>query len=116
METKVKIRDKLRSRWDTKKKIRGYQETMLKEWKNFVAEEARVGGLGEDEMQWNSYTVIKRQLRVAEAALSRLEKKKSAKAPKPPRPLKSEEHRLKISAAIRAKWEDPVRIIRLRPF
>lgn len=101
--TRVKIRDKLREQWDLKKKIRGYQESCLQEWKASVAEAARVGGHGEEELQWNSYSVIKKRLREAERAAAK-KPKRVAK----PRPLKTEEHRQRISAAIRAKWEDPV--------
>lgn len=103
----MKIRDKLKHRWDTKKRIRGYQEVMLDEWKNYVAEGARRGGFGEEEMQWKSYSVLKKKLRADAAALSRSEKTNNGKM-KATKSLKSEEHRLKISAAIRAKWEDPV--------
>ncbi|CAM6109987.1 unnamed protein product [Calypogeia fissa] len=113
-ETKVKIRNTLRAKWDSKRRIRGYQETMLKEWKNCVAEAARVGGIGEEEMQWNSYSVLKKQMSEASEAKSRADRKERAEARqqdkdrvKSKRTVKSEEHRLKISAAIRAKWEDP---------
>ncbi|KAG6541411.1 hypothetical protein Mapa_017189 [Marchantia paleacea] len=100
--TRVKIRDKLREQWDLKKKIRGYQEACVKEWKACVAEVARVGSHGEEELQWNSYSVIKKRLREADRAAAK-KPKRVAK----PRPLKTEEHRQRISAAIRAKWEDP---------
>lgn len=110
-ETKEKIRGKLRDRWATKKQVRGYQDMLTKEWKNCVAEAARMGGLGEEELQWNSYTILKKKLRLAAAAQTRLEKKEAKAKLEATRPLKSKEHRLRISAAIRAKWEDPVRSV-----
>ncbi|KAL2621920.1 hypothetical protein R1flu_002125 [Riccia fluitans] len=107
--TRFKIREKLREQWDLKKKTRGYQEACLKEWKQYVAEAARVGALGEQEYEWNSYSKLKRKLR----DYSRPPIDSGTNRPKQRR-ARSEEHRLKIAAAIRAKWEDPEYIQKVR--
>ena len=49
----------MRSRIEYERK----QLTLIQEWKDVIAENARIGNLGDDELQWDSYTILKDKLR-----------------------------------------------------
>lgn len=83
------------------------QEGCFFEWQNLIAESARKGWVGEEELQWDSYKTLDKQLK--QQWLESMEKRKnmprikgSKRAPKSP------EQRRKISEAISAKWADEV--------
>jgi hypothetical protein len=78
------------------------QLTLIQEWKDAIAEIARTGNVGDGELQWDSYTTLKKELRKQHTSSKRKKKEDVHRS----LPL---EHRLKISASVRAKWEDPVR-------
>jgi hypothetical protein len=89
------------------------------EWREAIAETARVGGLDDDELEWDTYKNLKHQIRLQQLAAAkqdRLRLKQEMRALKKAMrgPGYTMEHRMKISEAIRAKWEDPVSIV--KPF
>jgi len=111
-ETKVKISEKMKALWELKNVARLVQESFIKDWKEVIAEAARLGGVQDEELQWGSYNAIKQAFRKEELALIRdekmrrkMEQKAAAKAQR--HLTCSAEHRQKISDAIRAKWQDP---------
>lgn len=84
------------------------QDTCYYDWQNLIAETAQKGLLGEEELQWDSYKILDKQLE--QQWLQSVEKRKSmprAKGSK--RAPKSADQKRKISEAIAAKWADPVR-------
>lgn len=86
------------------------QDSCYYEWQNLVAETAQKGLLGEEELQWDSYKILDKQLE--QQWLQSVEKRKSmprAKGSK--RAPKSADQKRKISEAIAAKWADPVRYL-----
>lgn len=96
-ETREKLRIFMKARMQFERR----QLTIVQQWKDSIAEIARVGILGDDELQWDSYLVLKAELRRQYFSTKRKKKLKL------PRSLPSEQ-RLKISESIRAKWADPV--------
>lgn len=84
------------------------QDTCYYDWQNLIAETARVGLQGEEELQWDSYKILDKQLQLqwqqsVEKRRNMPRLKGSKRAPK------SAEQKRKISEAIAAKWADPVR-------
>jgi hypothetical protein len=61
-ETKAKIREKMVGVWESKKLIKRAQATMFKEWKELVANAARVGDSNDEEHEWNTYSRLSTQL------------------------------------------------------
>ncbi|KAH7675402.1 GHMP kinase C-terminal domain-containing protein [Dioscorea alata] len=102
-ETRVKIGIGIRQGWQRRRRRFQVQEKCFFEWQNIIAEASRIGCVGEQEVQWNSYEILKEQLN--QEWLESIEKRKtrpkgSRRAPK------SLEQRRKISLAIAAKWAD----------
>lgn len=96
--------------WERRRQMLLVQETCYLEWQNLIAEASRKGIAGEDELQWDSYKILDRQLK--QEWLESVEKRKTIPRPKgSKRAPKSPEQRKKISDAISAKWADPVRAI-----
>lgn len=96
--------------WEGKRIIRETQALCEREWKEVIAETARVGGPGEEEFEWDSYKKIKEQYRWEVLKAERQKKaalRDSLTSERRRKPV-SEAHRKAISDAIRAKWADPV--------
>lgn len=107
-ETKMKIGVGVRLGWQRRREKLMLQETCHHEWRNLIAVAARKGLLGEEELQWDSYKVLNRQL--DKEWLQSIEQRKNAPKTKgSKRAPKSAEQKRKISQAIAAKWADPVR-------
>ncbi|KAI5077156.1 hypothetical protein GOP47_0006980 [Adiantum capillus-veneris] len=98
-EVKMKIRTGIIKAWVAKKKLRVKQELCLLEWREVIAETARRGSDGDLEYQWNSFSMLRKQPREA------VPREKREPNPRPDN--LSAEHRLRISAAIKAKWSNP---------
>lgn len=106
-ETRIKIGVGVRKGWQRRREMLMVQDGCLFEWQNVVAEASRKGYAGEDELQWDSYEIIDEQLK--QEWLESIEKRRTMPRPKgSKRAPKSSEQRRKISAAISAKWADPV--------
>eukprot|EP00850_Spirogloea_muscicola_P005200 SM000023S07656 [mRNA] locus=s23:722947:726349:+ [translate_table: standard] len=109
-ETRDKIKQTMRRVWELKKRAIADKNALLAEWKEHVALAAKIGGAGDEELEW---PVSRSSLRGARkgAAWEEVEqlpeKETPTKAPsgraakRGPRTL---EHRLRISEAIKAKW------------
>ena len=113
VETKAKIREKMVGVWELKKLIKRAQDTMFKEWKELVANAARVGDSDDEEHEWNTYSKLSTQLRRDVLDATRRAKQVVVDRRKANTQARkavgvSEAHRKAISDAIRAKWEDPV--------
>lgn len=118
VETKVKIREKLVGFWEAKRIIRETQVQCVRDWNEVIAEAARVGAPGEEELEWDSYKKIKEQYKLEDLKAERQRKaelRASLKSERQRKPV-SEAHRKAISDAIRAKWADPVWIPSLNLF
>jgi hypothetical protein len=118
-ESKEKIRCKLKNVWNRKRMNMFIEKMCIGEWREAIAEAARVGGLDDDELEWDTYKNLKHQIRLQQLAAAkqdRLQLKQEMRALKKAMrgPGYTMEHRMKISEAIRAKWEDPVSIV--KPF
>lgn len=101
--------------WEKRREKLMLQETCYYEWLNLIADTARRGVLGEEELQWDSYKVLNEQLELE--WLQSVEQRKKMPRPKgSKRAPKSAEQRRKISEAISAKWADPVRAIFISKF
>lgn len=105
-ETRLKIGDGVRMRWQRRREKQKLQETCCFEWENLVAEASRKGFYGEEELQWNSYEILDEQLE-QEWRDSVKQRKNTPVASGSKRAPKSPEQRRKIAEAIAAKWADP---------
>ncbi|KAL5579687.1 hypothetical protein UlMin_012129 [Ulmus minor] len=105
-ETRAKIGVGVRKGWQRRRAKLLVQETCHFEWQNLIAEASRRGYDGEDELQWNSYKILKEKLEVE--WLESVEQRKLMRRPKgSKRAPKSPEQKRKISEAIYRKWADP---------
>ncbi|CAN8288070.1 unnamed protein product [Cochlearia groenlandica] len=105
-ETRLKIGEGVRMRWARRKERRKVQERCHFEWQNLLAEAAKEGYTDEEELQWNSYTILDQQNQLE--WLESVEQRKAARGAKSNRRApKSPEQKRKIAEAIAAKWADP---------
>lgn len=112
-ETKAKIREKITCLWEIKKKMKIAQDDCIKYWKEVVANAARLGGLGEEQLEWGTSEKIKAKWRSERLALVRQEKERLLERQKAEARVRrslgySDAHRRAISDAIKVKWADPV--------
>ncbi|WOH00261.1 hypothetical protein DCAR_0519619 [Daucus carota subsp. sativus] len=61
-QTKDRIRSSIRRLWDERFKERMAGEKLFLAWASRIAEAAKLGGSGEEELDWNSYEKIKREI------------------------------------------------------
>ncbi|PIA50484.1 hypothetical protein AQUCO_01300901v1 [Aquilegia coerulea] len=105
-ETRKKIGVGVRMGWKRRRAKLLVQETCCFEWQNLIAEASRKGYGDEEELQWDSFEMLNKQLE--QEWLESIEQRKSMPRPKGNRRApKSPEQRRKISEAISAKWNDP---------
>ncbi|KAL8138573.1 hypothetical protein V2J09_004574 [Rumex salicifolius] len=105
-ETRKKIGLGVQIGWRKRREKLLIQETCFFNWQNLVAEAARQGLLDEEELEWDSYDKLNKQLQEQWAESE--EQRKSMSKPKGNRRApKSLEQRRKIAASIAAKWADP---------
>lgn len=105
----MKIGVAVRMGWERRRGKLRLQETCHTEWQNLIAEASRRGLLGEEELQWDSYEILSKQLE-QEWIQSVEERKNRPRLKGNKRAPKSAEQRRKISEAIAAKWADPVSV------
>ncbi|KAL5755442.1 hypothetical protein ACOSQ2_020188 [Xanthoceras sorbifolium] len=105
-ETRKKIGVGVRMGWEKRREKLMVQENCYFEWQNLIAEASRIGSAGEEELQWDSYEILREQLTME--WLESVEQRKAMPRPKgSKRTPKSPEQRKKIAEAIAAKWADP---------
>lgn len=103
----MKIAVGVRIGWKRRREKLIVQEGCCFDWQNLIAEAAKRGFVGEEELQWGSYKILDEQLK--DEWLKSVEQRKMMPRPKgSKRAPKSSEQRRKISEAISAKWADPV--------
>ncbi|KAL2593458.1 hypothetical protein AAZX31_12G148700 [Glycine max] len=61
-QTKAKISDSLRRVWHERLKSKRLVEQFFLSWAQSIANAARKGGIGQEELDWDSYNKIKQQL------------------------------------------------------
>ncbi|KAL2539067.1 hypothetical protein Adt_00045 [Abeliophyllum distichum] len=105
-ETRMKIGVSVRLGWEKRREKLMLQEACCYEWKNLTAEASRRGLLGEEQLQWDTYKILRKQFE-QEWLQSVEERKKVPKLKGNKKAPKSAEQRRKISEAISAKWTDP---------
>ncbi|CAH1425389.1 unnamed protein product [Lactuca virosa] len=116
LETRSKIAAAVRVTWNKRR----FQQRMMshcqQEWRNLVSEASRKGFCGEEELQWDSYEIIQKQLtKEYRAGVESRKEHLRTNSLKPEgqrgvshlRAPKTPEQRKKISEAIAAKWADP---------
>ncbi|XP_041001741.1 uncharacterized protein LOC121247461 [Juglans microcarpa x Juglans regia] len=102
-ETRVKIALGVRLGWQRLREKLTVQEGCCFEWQNLIAEAAKRGFVGEEELQWDSYKILDEQLK--KEWLESVEQRKMMAGLKgSKRTTMSPEQRRKISEAISAKW------------
>ncbi|KAH9626217.1 hypothetical protein KSS87_000096 [Heliosperma pusillum] len=79
-ETRVKIAAGVRMGWQKRREMLMLQETCLFDWQNLIAEAARGGFADEEELQWDSYDILSKQLQ--QEWLESIERRKSLPRPK----------------------------------
>ncbi|KAL0441297.1 UNVERIFIED_CONTAM: hypothetical protein Sradi_0068600 [Sesamum radiatum] len=105
-ETRLKIGVGVRLGWERRREKLMLQETCHYEWQNLISKAARKGLLGEEELHWDSYKILSKELE--QEWLQSVEQRKTKLRPKgSKRAPKSAEQKRKISEAIAAKWADP---------
>ncbi|CAL0308884.1 unnamed protein product [Lupinus luteus] len=105
-ETRLKIGNGVKMRWERKRGRKLVQERYCFEWQNLIAQASRQGYIGQEELQWNSYETLDEELE-QEWLLSVEQRKQIVRTPGSRRAPKPFEQRRKIAAAIAAKWADP---------
>jgi len=70
----------VREGWQRRREMLMVQERCLFEWQNMVAGASRKGYASEDELQWDSYKIIDKQLQ--QEWLESIEKRKMIARPK----------------------------------
>ncbi|KAG6425778.1 hypothetical protein SASPL_109982 [Salvia splendens] len=105
-ETRLKIGAGVRLGWEKRREKLMVQDTCYYDWQNLIAETARKGLQGEEQLQWDSYKILDKELQ--QQWQQSVEKRRSMPRPKgSKRAPKSAEQKRKISEAIAAKWADP---------
>ncbi|KAL1313396.1 hypothetical protein HN51_039954 [Arachis hypogaea] len=105
-ETRLKIGAGVKMGWDRRLRKKMLQEACCFEWQNLIAEASRKGYAEQEELQWNSYGILDKQLK-QEWSECVEQRKQMVRPPGSKRAPKSPEQRRKIAEAIAAKWADP---------
>ncbi|KAL6854328.1 hypothetical protein ACP4OV_019231 [Aristida adscensionis] len=104
-ETRIKISQGVRRGWSLRLQRLMVQDGCFVEWRDMIADAARMGFAGGVAFQWNSYKILTEQLR--QEWLENLQKRRSMPRPSGNRRApKTPEQRRKIAEAIAAKWLD----------
>ncbi|KAL1538042.1 hypothetical protein AAHA92_26828 [Salvia divinorum] len=105
-KTRLKIGAGVRLGWEKRREKLKIQDTCFYNWQNLIAETARKGLQGEEQLEWDSYKILDKELQ--QQWQQSVEKRKSLPRLKgSKRAPKSAEQKRKISEAIAAKWADP---------
>ncbi|XLR19708.1 hypothetical protein S83_047620, partial [Arachis hypogaea] len=107
-ETRLKIGAGVKMGWDKRLRKKMLQEACCFEWQNLIAEASRKGYAKQEELQWNSYGILDKQLK-QEWSECVEQRKQMVRPPGSKRAPKSPEQRRKTAEAIAAKWADPYR-------
>jgi len=70
-QTKAKIRNSLRRVWHERLKSKRLREDFLLSWTQSIANAAKKGGIGQEELDWDSYHKIRQQLELHQLMLAR---------------------------------------------
>ncbi|XLU26100.1 hypothetical protein S245_062166, partial [Arachis hypogaea] len=114
-ETRLKIGAGVKMEWDRRLRKKMLQEACCFEWQNLIAEASRKGYAKQEELQWNSYGILDKQLK-QEWSECVEQRKQMVRPPGSKRAPKSPEQRRKTAEAIAAKWADPFGSVGLPPY
>ena len=95
--------------WERRRVRLKVQETCYFQWQNLIAEAAKLGYVGEEELQWNSYETLDKGLKLEWVETVERRRKRPMVHGSKSKP-KSPEQKKKIAEAISAKWADPVSV------
>lgn len=116
-QTKEKIRITITRQWRERQKRKRLSERFISKWAESIATAAKKGGLGQQELDWDSYEKIEREIalqklqrsadvaKAKEMAQIRAEKRRKAKAEKVKRTLKKRVEKVKGLATKKSKEE-----------
>lgn len=106
-ESREKIRLAMKPYVEARKNAHVVHLTNLKLWKESISDSARLGGPGEEELEWRGRRVIVPVGTPTKEQLKALSTEKNSVQRVIDRAEKSAIHRKKIADAIKAKWADP---------
>ncbi|GFP78648.1 hypothetical protein PHJA_000008400 [Phtheirospermum japonicum] len=69
-QTKAKIRTSLTSLWGTRLKWKRSREKFLQSWAESIVTAAKKGGIGEQELDWDSYDKLKQEIALLQTELA----------------------------------------------
>ncbi|MCD9638336.1 hypothetical protein HAX54_022231 [Datura stramonium] len=69
-QTKIKIRISLRKLWGERLKWKRSREKFFQSWAESIANAAKVGGSDQEELEWDSYDKIKREIALEQLQLA----------------------------------------------
>ena len=105
----MKIGVLMRKVFEERRKRKKLQEMCLLQWEDNIAEAARIGVNGEDELQWDAYAILKENMYQYWLQAVEMKKETGKQKRKDKRDPKSIEQKKKISEAARAKWKYAIR-------
>ncbi|CAJ1978502.1 unnamed protein product [Sphenostylis stenocarpa] len=79
-QTKAKISSSLRRVWHERLKSKRLRKDILLSWTQSIANAAKKGGIGQEELDWDSYNKIKRQLELHQLMLAKEKRRKKLMA------------------------------------
>nr|XP_043624423.1 uncharacterized protein LOC122595995 [Erigeron canadensis] len=115
-QTKAKIRITITRQWRERLKLKRSREKFISKWAESIAEAAKKGGYGQQELEWDSYEKIERQIafqhlqrsadlaKAKEMAQIRAERRAKAKAEKVKSTLKKKV--AKVKGVVKKKSEE----------
>ncbi|CAB4307781.1 unnamed protein product [Prunus armeniaca] len=99
-ESKAKMRSSLRCVWGQRLKWKRLREKLFLSWVESIAEAAKKGGSGQQELCWDSYEKIKQKLHLQELQRAAEKKKEKAKERAKKRAMTAEQVKEKNLARI----------------
>nr|ABR17436.1 unknown [Picea sitchensis] len=83
----MKIGIAMRKVFEERRKRKKLQEICLLEWEEIIAEAARIGASGEDELQWDAYGILKEKMHQDWLQVIEMEKAMASRSVKTRGPL-----------------------------
>ncbi|XP_008226565.2 PREDICTED: uncharacterized protein KIAA2012 [Prunus mume] len=115
-QSKAKMRSSLRRVWGQRLKWKRLREKLFLSWVESIAEAAKKGGSGQQELCWDSYEKIKQKLHLQELQRAAEKKKEKAKERAKKRAMTAEqrESKAKMRSSLRRVWGQRLKWKRLR--
>ncbi|KAJ4751302.1 muscle M-line assembly protein [Rhynchospora pubera] len=104
-DTRSKIAEGVKEGWRRRREKIIIQEGCHLEWRNIIAEAARIGSCGDKELHWDSYELLQEELE--REWVQSVQMRRSMLRQHIKRAPMSLEQKKRIAEAVRAKWTDP---------